>query len=135
MTDARVPLIPLLPPLSLFLSLSHPLLDPLVERGPLIFRLSAIADPCHPPPSPRVILVSKTRPCPVFAINRRSKGNKVTGMKADLSFIKRERMKVAVSHGSINLESIGRVKVGRWTAWRRTRARGVIDSIGRGEEG
>lgn len=56
-------------------------------------------------------------------------------MKADLSFIKRERMKVAVSHGSINLESIGRVKVGRWTAWRRTRARGVIDSIGRGEEG
>lgn len=36
----------------------------------------------------------------------------MTGMKADLSFIKRERMKVAVSHGSINLESIGRVKVG-----------------------
>lgn len=36
----------------------------------------------------------------------------MTGMKADLSFIKRERMKVAISHGSINLESIGRVKVG-----------------------
>lgn len=77
----------------------------------LIFRLSAIADPSRSH-HPRVIPASKTRPCPVFVINRRSRGNKVTGMKADLSFIKRERMKVAVSHGSINLESIGRVKVG-----------------------